>query len=467
MQFFYDNQIERYLLQFMRIFSDISVKTGPDENGTYELKRIPIVNGQMSRHIAAIIKGNSENTLIPTPLFSAYIKDIDLNPKRRQDPSHVSPVSRTEREFTNGAYTQNAGNKIMVERHMPVPYDITFALDVLVSNQQSKLQILEQILTIFNPALQLQQNSNAIDWSRLFEVELTKVNWTNNNIPIGADDGKEIASLTFMSQIWINPPAKVKQTRRITQIVNNVNSVANIPSVDALRDTYDPFSEFSTLTQIVTTPGNHKVSIGINGYSNNQLLLLNSHGVTSNTLSWANLLEKYQGIKDTTQIVLRLSNNIEDDSMDIYGNISLVDGSPNLLNYLIDQDTLPASSININKIIDPRKELPGRSLPVAEVNQKYLIISEFSENEEYAITTDSLWNINANEGDIISYNGTNWEILFDTTNSVEGTIIFNEDDSNLYQFNNSEWEYVYVGEYSPGYWFIKQTTGEITRDSLC
>ena len=219
MQYFYDNQFERYLLQFMRIFADISIKTGPDENGFFELKQVPIVNGRMSRHVASILKGNSENTLIPTPMFSAYIKEIELNPKRRQDPYNVSSVTRVERELVNGSYTSAPGNKITVKRHMPVPYDLTIVLDVLTSNQKSKMQILEQILTIFNPSIQLQQNSNAVDWSRLFEVELKQINWSNNSLPMGSDDQKEIASLTFTCPIWINPPALVKQTRRIEQII--------------------------------------------------------------------------------------------------------------------------------------------------------------------------------------------------------------------------------------------------------
>ena len=48
MNFFYDGQIRRYLVQFMRVFSDIKIQTGPDANGVTSEKRVPVIYGQAS-----------------------------------------------------------------------------------------------------------------------------------------------------------------------------------------------------------------------------------------------------------------------------------------------------------------------------------------------------------------------------------------------------------------------------------
>ena len=74
----------------MRIFSDIKVRNGPDANGLYTITRVPVVYGDPSWVVAQIIKGASENTLMPAPMFSVYIDNIKMVPERRQDTQFVS-----------------------------------------------------------------------------------------------------------------------------------------------------------------------------------------------------------------------------------------------------------------------------------------------------------------------------------------------------------------------------------------
>jgi hypothetical protein len=454
MNYFYDNQFERYLLQFMRIFSDISVRYGPDENGAYELKRIPIVNGAMSRHVANILKNGSENTLISTPMFSAYIKEIELDPARRSDTTFTHAISRAHREFVNGQYTSKSGNRITIERFMPVPYKLTFMLDILTSNIQSKMQILEQILTIFNPMLQLQQNSNFADWSRLFEVELSNVNWSGNSLPIGADDSKEIATLTFTVPIWMNPPSLVTQTRRIEQIVTNINSVSDIPTEESLKDDYDPFSTYNPLTQVIVTPENYCVSIGIDS-NNNELLLLNQYGSKNTALGWEKLLDLYGGIKTGTQIILKTNSNIENFENEIIGTIAL-SNDKDIITFNIDADSLPTANFIFNAIIDPKEDIPGINLPLPTAGTKYLLTSDHNNGEEPLITTGTYWNIFANTNDIIEYDGTSWNVIFNSQQNTDIKYAINTNNNNHYTFSNNEWTYTYLGKYFPGYWRIEQ-----------
>lgn len=453
MNYFYDSQFERYLLQFMRIFSDISVRTGPNENGAYTLKRIPIVNGAMSRHVANILKNGSENTMISTPMFSAYIKEIELDPARRADSTFTHPISRAHREFTNGQYTSKSGNRITIERFMPVPYKLTMMLDILTSNIQTKMQILEQILTIFNPMLQLQQNSNFADWSRLFEVELSNVNWSGNSLPIGADDSKEIATLTFSVPIWINPPALVTQTRRIEQIVTNINSVSNIPADDFLKDIYDPFSEYDPLTQIIVTPENYCISIGIDS-NNNELLLLNQYGSKDTKLGWSKLLDLYGSIKIGTKVILKTNSNIEESDGEIIGTIELTD-EKDIVRFTVDEDTLPTANYIFNSIIDPTEEIPGDILPLPVAGTKYLLTTEHITGD-YIITPGGYWGIFANVNDIIEFNGTAWTVIFNSQSNTETKYAIDVSSNNHYTFKENEWTYTYLGKYFPGYWRIEQ-----------
>lgn len=460
MHYFYDRQFERYLLQFMRIFTEIKVSAVVDDS-VVELKRVPIIHGAMSRQAANIIKGNSENTMISTPMFSAYIKEIDLDAKRRSAPGYVNPISRTERVYntTSDTYGTDAGNRVTVERLMPVPYRVTFVLDILTSNLKTKMELLEQILCIFNPMLQLQSNSNAVDWSRLFEVELTRINWSSAQIPAGADDQKEIASLTFEAPIYINPPAKVKVTKLIHQIVTNVHLAGTDFLSDEANPLYDPFAILQTpMSQVITTPKNYRVSVGIDGYPSNQLVLRKMYSNIETDSSWKDLLDKFGGIKDSTRIHLRLASNIEDDSEDIVGTVALT-ADPAILEFTVDPDTLPPVAFNVNDIIDPKLVFPGHGIASPVANTRFILDADWSHPDEPVIVPGSPWgNITAYNNDIIGFDGVTWSVVFNSSSANSPIHVFNLETNEYYKYstNTKEWAYSYLGEYMPGYWRIIQ-----------
>ena len=55
---------------------------------------------------------------------------------------------------------------------MPTPYTLSMKADIWTSNTDQKLQLLEQILVLFNPALEIQTTDNYIDWTSLSVVYL-------------------------------------------------------------------------------------------------------------------------------------------------------------------------------------------------------------------------------------------------------------------------------------------------------
>jgi len=200
MDFAYDGQVRRYLVQFMRIFSSLKIRNGPDANGFYTLTTVPVIYGDSSNQVAQIIKGQSENTLIPSPLMSVTIESIKPQPNRRQDTQFVRKATTMSREFnppgsssgpincdTNGqgSYGSGPGVRYQIESYMAVPYDMMLKLDIWTTNTLNKLQLLEQIWMIFNPSIMLQQDANILDWSSIFEVWLEDVTWSNKSIPQG------------------------------------------------------------------------------------------------------------------------------------------------------------------------------------------------------------------------------------------------------------------------------------------
>ena len=89
-QFFYDAQIRRFLIQFIRIVSNFEVEFGKDRDGTRTLQRVPVYYGDPSRQAAAILRQHSENIMNAVPAMSAYISGFTYQQDRMQEPFFVS-----------------------------------------------------------------------------------------------------------------------------------------------------------------------------------------------------------------------------------------------------------------------------------------------------------------------------------------------------------------------------------------
>ena len=208
---FYEGQIRKFLTQFIRILSNFSVETGKGSDGEIKLRAIPVMYGDMTRQVANIIRNNSENALQYAPRMSAYVTSLDYDRERMQNPYHIEKQHLKEREFdeTTGEYTDKLGAGYTVEKVMPSPFRLNVACDIFTSNTDQKLQILEQILYLFNPDFEIQKSDNYIDWTSLSYVELTDITFSSRTIPVGADTEIEVASIKFSMPIWLPPPVKI------------------------------------------------------------------------------------------------------------------------------------------------------------------------------------------------------------------------------------------------------------------
>ena len=95
-------------------------------------------------------------------------------------------------------------------------------VDVWSTNTDQKLQILEQILMLFNPSLEIQTTDNYVDWTSLSVVNLTSTTFSSRTIPMGTETEIDVATLGFTTPIYISPPTKVKRLGVVTNIVTSI-----------------------------------------------------------------------------------------------------------------------------------------------------------------------------------------------------------------------------------------------------
>ena len=182
-QYFYDKQVRRYIQQFIRLVSGFSVQMVVNDNGMPIFQQVPVRYGDINRMAAHITRENSENIVNTVPFVSCYVTEMAIAAERRTFQQHVDKVQVYEKQVDGqGNYTDKIGNRYTIERHQPVPYNLTMNTDIYTSNTDQKLQLLEQIMVLFNPTLNIRTTDNIFDWSSLAYVEMTNTQWSSRSI---------------------------------------------------------------------------------------------------------------------------------------------------------------------------------------------------------------------------------------------------------------------------------------------
>ena len=465
----------------------------------------------MSRQVAQIIKKGSENTLIAAPQISCYITNIAYDRERMQNPYYIDKKHIREREYdaTTGQYTGAPGQSHTVERIMPTPFAITFRADIFTTNTDQKLQILEQLLVLFNPALELQTTDNFLDWTSLSYVELTNINYTSRAIPQGIADEIDVASLDFTTPIWLSPPAKLKKLGVIEKII------MSIWDEDAGQVDVDGILGESLLSKQTVTPGNYALLLIGNRMtllgqqqtddathaSNRANRIFESQSQYGTKINWHKLEALYsQTIQNgITQVKLQQSStniNGDDIIVEVTGTVAIDPQDENTLLFTVDADTVPTNTLEaVDAVINPLTFDPSS----AAVGTRYLITEDIgnkinnqgrpaaSNTDERAShsppqdsssvfgskTADTVpnfaeaWgNTIASANDIIQKNADGyWDRVFDAdanTDLSDSTYTAVQHVTNLttgvqYKWTgaNGYWVKSYEGFYDPGSWSIE------------
>jgi hypothetical protein len=450
-QFFYDNQVRRFLIQFAKIFSNWEVTRGKDPNGNDILVRVPIMYGDSSRQASTIIANNSASHLPSAPLITYYITGIEYNQKWTQDPTFVDKLNVRQRAYNQDtqSYETTQGQAFTVERLMPVPYTLRVNVDFWTTNYQQKLEIFEQLATLFNPALEIQSTDNFIDWTSLSAVFQDGITFSSRTIPVGTNNPIDVMTWKFYMPIWISTSSKLKKMGVIEKII------ASIYKGSALLDVQDEDLLLGTRQKI--TPYGYKVLLLGNRLqllpaneafnpSNNSLTLPDS---PNTNLYWSALLNVYGAVKPGISQVW-LQNPYMDS--DIVGTIVPDPTDDRFLIYNIDQDTLPQNTLApVNSIINPQLTGPNAGLPGPMPGIRYLIVEDIGSE---GVTTISWGDLVANANDIIQFDaGTGqWFVSFDSQASTTVQFVTNLTTNVQYRYVNADgmWMKSYEGWYDQG-----------------
>lgn len=473
MQHFYDGQIKRYLTQFMRLMSNFSYK-----NSKGVVTQIPVRFGDMNRQVAQIVNKNSENIVQSAPFVACYIKGMDFARDRLQDPTYVNKINLRERAYDaqGNEYLDVQGSNYTIERLMPTPFTLQFTADIWTTNVDQKLQILEQILVLFNPSMEIQTTSNFIDWTSLSLVEFTGMVFSSRSIPQGLEQDIDIASLNFTSPIWLTTPAKVKKLGIITKIIASVfddapGTVASGTYADS--DQVDYFTGRKAATVSVTTVGDFSLLV-----LDNTAKIIPRGTDGTKPQPWNLILDVYPGKFTAGLSQLRL---MKPNGTEIIGYISLNPTDNTVMHINFDEDTIPMNTLisdlqgnnargTIDAIIDPYTFDPRLLLDNGDygwpaTDTRYLILEDINnftsvvnpETSQFYERARAWKNQDGSDfaalaNDIIQWDGERWIVIFDAANTIDLTYVRNSRTGIQYVWREGAWVKSFEGIYPAKDW---------------
>lgn len=203
--YYYNAQLATYIIQVMAVFQLLQVKTGKQADGEEHFIDVPVQYGSKDRVAVAILNDNTQNLPLRLPCMSAYLTGLRLSPDRRKFVGQEHAQSFVPR----GALLPDGVQ--VIHRYMPIPYTATIEISLYSSNTYQRFQILEQILMLFDPDLQIQRSDAELDWTKISIIQLNDDIRFEENYPSITDRRMIIDTFSFNVPIYISPPVKFRE----------------------------------------------------------------------------------------------------------------------------------------------------------------------------------------------------------------------------------------------------------------
>lgn len=451
--YFYDNQIRRFLIQFQKIFSNWYVTRGKDPAGNDILVRVPVMYGDSSRQASTIIANNSASNLPSAPLITTYISGLEYDQRRMQDPTFVDRVNVRQRTYNaeTQTYESTQGQAFTVERLMPVPYTLRITVDFWTTNYNQKLELIEQLGALFNPSLEIQSTDNFIDWTSLSVVYQDGLTFSSRTIPQGTGNPIDVMSWKFYMPIWLSTSAKLKKFGVIEKIIASIfrgSALTDIQDDDLLLGTRQKITPYGYNVLLI---GNYLQLLPDDAafYLPNTDLELPSPPNTS--LYWSSVLNVYGTVRPGISQIW-LQNEYMD--TEIVGTIVPNPVDDRLLIFNIDTDTLPQNTLDpVDGVINPLVTGPNAGLPGPINGKRYLIVEDIGSVGD---STTAWGTLVAKANDIIEYNAGSgeWEVTFNSNETTTVEYVTNLSTNVQYRWTSGSWMKSYEGFYPSGNYSI-------------
>ena len=207
--YFYNESMRKMTVAFGQIFNNIQIKRRDSAGAIVQSIRVPLAYAPKEKFLVRLDQQpnlDEREMAITLPRMGFEISDIAYDGSRK-----LTKVQKFRTTKTNSG--------VMNFNYMPVPYNISYTLNVFTATAEGGLQIIEQILPYFQPDYTVTVNAIPnLDIKRDVPIVLNSVNYEDSYNGDYTTRRAVIYTLTFTAKTYLFGPA---QTQKVVKTVQS------------------------------------------------------------------------------------------------------------------------------------------------------------------------------------------------------------------------------------------------------
>jgi len=219
-KFFYNEGLRKLTVAFGTIFNDIQVKKSDANGNQVQSITVPLAYAPKEKFIVRLDQQKDlqdREFAIVLPRMSFEISGISYDATRK--------LSRVQKYRTTKSNTNSSANY----NYTPVPYNISYTLNVFTATAENGLQIVEQILPYFQPDYTVTLNLlPELDIKRDVPIVLNTVTYEDSYTGNFEQRRAVIYTLNFTAKTYLFGPASTEKVILKTQ--SDVQGTTDITS---------------------------------------------------------------------------------------------------------------------------------------------------------------------------------------------------------------------------------------------
>jgi len=198
-------------IAFGQLFNNIQIKRKDSSGSTIQSIRVPLAYAPKEKFLTRLDQQpdlDNREFAITLPRMSFEISTIEYDASRK-----LNRLQKFKKVKTS------ADGKILDYNYMPVPYNISYSLNVFTATAEGGLQIIEQILPYFQPDYTVTVNAIPnLDIKRDVPIVLNNVNYEDSYSGDYTTRRAVIYTLGFTAKTYLFGPA---QTQKVVKTVQS------------------------------------------------------------------------------------------------------------------------------------------------------------------------------------------------------------------------------------------------------
>ena len=227
-QHFYHKSIRNTVIAFGTIFNNINIRRLDSSGNPLQKIRVPLSYAPKEKFIARLdqnanLTGDDSSVAITLPRMSFDVTGYSYDGSRKLNKNQRHSVAKNASGDEKKVFTQ----------YSPVPYDVSFELNVFTATSDDGLQVIEQILPYFQPDYTLTiKDMEEMGIARDIPIVLNSINYEDNYRGDYTERRAIMYTLDFTTKFYLYGPVTSSKIIKTVQ----VDQYTDMPSAAPKRE---------------------------------------------------------------------------------------------------------------------------------------------------------------------------------------------------------------------------------------